>query len=110
MRNQSIIVDKFHGVLKSRLDCDQQCGKISITFDPFLILPLPVPTKKEKNIDVLLVWRDGRKLPVKIHCIYDKAEAKIMHLIEYVKKKINNIGQILLVTSSLFKANTYTTN
>ena len=40
-RNQSIIVDLMYGQLKSTVTC-QECGYISITFDPFLTLPLPI--------------------------------------------------------------------
>ena len=40
-RNQSIIVDLMYGQLKSTVKCND-CGKISITYDPFLTLPLPI--------------------------------------------------------------------
>lgn len=47
-RNESIIVDLFHGQFKSTLVCSI-CDKISITFDPFLMVQLPIPlTKWEK--------------------------------------------------------------
>lgn len=38
-RNQSMIVDYFTGQFKSKLTCPD-CGKISITFDPFMSMPL----------------------------------------------------------------------
>ena len=47
VRNESIIVDLFHGQYKSTLVCNI-CRKISITFDPFMTLSLPIPGKKEK--------------------------------------------------------------
>lgn len=40
-RNQSIIVDLMYGQLKSTVKCSV-CGNISITFDPYLTLPLPI--------------------------------------------------------------------
>jgi len=40
-RNQSIIVDLMYGQLRSTVRC-LECGNISITFDPFLTLSLPV--------------------------------------------------------------------
>ena len=40
-RNQSIIVDLMYGQLKSTVKC-LTCQNISITFDPFLTLPLPI--------------------------------------------------------------------
>ena len=47
IRNESIIVDLFHGQYKSTLVCSQ-CSRVSITFDPFMTLSLPIPGKKEK--------------------------------------------------------------
>jgi len=40
--NQSVIVDLFQGQLRSRLRCPA-CGAVSVTFDPFLSLTLPLP-------------------------------------------------------------------
>ena len=42
-----MIVDLFHGQYKSTLVCSK-CAKVSITFDPFMTLSLPIPGKKEK--------------------------------------------------------------
>lgn len=53
-RNDSIIVDTFHGLLKSTLVCPD-CELISVTFDPFCYLSLPLPMKREKQIDVTFV-------------------------------------------------------
>jgi ubiquitin carboxyl-terminal hydrolase 4/11/15 len=47
IRNESIIVDLFHGQYKSTLVCSQ-CQRVSVTFDPFMTLSLPIPGKKEK--------------------------------------------------------------
>lgn len=41
-RENSIIVDLFHGQFKSEIKC-LTCGKVSITFDPFIFLGLPIP-------------------------------------------------------------------
>lgn len=64
-RNNSIIVDIFHGLLKSTLVCPE-CSKVSITFDPFCYLSLPLPIKKERQIEILLVTRDPLQRPVKV--------------------------------------------
>ncbi|KAL8582060.1 hypothetical protein ACOMHN_028041 [Nucella lapillus] len=50
-RNDSIIVDTFHGLLKSTVQCPD-CQKISVTFDPFCYLSLPMPIKKERQMEV----------------------------------------------------------
>ncbi|CDW85002.1 ubiquitin carboxyl-terminal hydrolase family [Stylonychia lemnae] len=41
-RNMSIIVDLFQGQYKSTLQCPQ-CKRVSITFDPYMSIPLPIP-------------------------------------------------------------------
>jgi ubiquitin carboxyl-terminal hydrolase 4/11/15 len=44
-RENSIIVDLFHGQFKSTIKCPE-CRKISITYDPFMYLGLPIPGNK----------------------------------------------------------------
>lgn len=46
-RNDSIIVDLFHGQYKSTLICSI-CKRVSVTFDPFMTLTVPIPGKKDK--------------------------------------------------------------
>jgi hypothetical protein len=46
-RNQSIIVDLFQGLLKSVVKCPD-CPKVSIKFDPFMYLTLPIPSTRQK--------------------------------------------------------------
>ncbi|XP_056604877.1 ubiquitin carboxyl-terminal hydrolase 15-like isoform X2 [Triplophysa dalaica] len=62
-RNDSIIVDIFHGLFKSTLVCPE-CSKISVTFDPFCYLTLPLPTKKERTLEVYLVRIDPLAKPM----------------------------------------------
>lgn len=57
-RNDSIIVDTFHGLLKSRVVCPD-CKKLSVTFDPFCNLSLPLPQKKDRTIQITYVPYDG---------------------------------------------------
>ncbi|CEL62916.1 ubiquitin carboxyl-terminal hydrolase 4/11/15 [Rhizoctonia solani AG-1 IB] len=55
-RNDSIIVDLFQGMYKSTLVCPE-CEKISITFDPFMYLTLPLPvTKTWRHIIHWVPW------------------------------------------------------
>uniref|UniRef100_A0A6Q2ZMB4 Ubiquitin carboxyl-terminal hydrolase n=1 Tax=Esox lucius TaxID=8010 RepID=A0A6Q2ZMB4_ESOLU len=61
-RNDSIIVDIFHGLFKSTLVCPV-CSKVSVTFDPFCYLTLPLPMKKERSLEVFLVRLDPLAKP-----------------------------------------------
>mmetsp|Transcript_13296 Transcript_13296/g.22575 ORF Transcript_13296/g.22575 Transcript_13296/m.22575 type:complete len:401 (-) Transcript_13296:1271-2473(-) len=56
-RNESIICDLFHGQFKSTLNCSI-CKRISITFDPFLMVNLPIPNVKTENFDCYLIQYD----------------------------------------------------
>ncbi|XP_061770485.1 ubiquitin carboxyl-terminal hydrolase 15-like isoform X4 [Nerophis ophidion] len=62
-RNDSIIVDIFHGLFKSTLVCPV-CAKVSVTFDPFCYLTLPLPMKKERTLEVYLVRLDPLAKPI----------------------------------------------
>uniref|UniRef100_H3B5N3 Ubiquitin carboxyl-terminal hydrolase n=1 Tax=Latimeria chalumnae TaxID=7897 RepID=H3B5N3_LATCH len=64
MRNDSFIVDLFQGQYKSKLHCPV-CSKVSITFDPFLYLPVPLP-QKQKVLTVFYFAKEPHKKPVKI--------------------------------------------
>ena len=46
-RENSIIVDLFQGQFKGTINCPK-CDKISITYDPFMYLGLPIPTNQNK--------------------------------------------------------------
>lgn len=59
-RNNSIIVDWFQGQLKSTLNCPE-CHKISITFDPFMYLSLPLPQTTTRNISLTVAFLDPAK-------------------------------------------------
>nr|XP_060621716.1 ubiquitin carboxyl-terminal hydrolase 4 [Anolis sagrei ordinatus] len=62
LRNDSIIVDIFHGLFKSTLVCPK-CSKVSVTFDPFCYLTLPLPMKKDRTMEVLFVFADPQRKP-----------------------------------------------
>eukprot|EP00299_Pterocystis_sp_00344_P014246 c7048_g1_i1.p1 GENE.c7048_g1_i1~~c7048_g1_i1.p1 ORF type:complete len:485 (+),score=83.00 c7048_g1_i1:60-1514(+) len=49
LRNKSVIVDLFQGQLKSTLQC-MTCSCISVRFDPFMYLSLPIPRIADATI------------------------------------------------------------
>ncbi|KAF5477969.1 hypothetical protein F2P56_004572 [Juglans regia] len=61
-RNDSVIVDVCQGQYKSTLVCPV-CGKISITFDPFMYLSLPMPSTVTRTMTVTMFYGDGSGLP-----------------------------------------------
>lgn len=50
IRNQSYIVDLFHGQYKSKLTCSQ-CNRISITFEPYMMVSVPIVTVNYVDVD-----------------------------------------------------------
>jgi len=83
-RNDSVIVDLFHSLLKSTLVCPE-CGKVSVTFDPTCYLSLPLPVKKERSIDVYLVRLDSEQKTVRYRVIVPKL-GSVQDLIEALAK------------------------
>ncbi|KAL6549259.1 ubiquitin-specific protease [Orobanche hederae] len=61
-RNDSIIVDVCQGQYKSTLVCPV-CNKVSVTFDPFMYLSLPLQSSTSRTMTVTVFTCDGSALP-----------------------------------------------
>ncbi|PON49641.1 Ubiquitinyl hydrolase [Parasponia andersonii] len=61
-RNDSIIVDVCQGQYKSTLVCPV-CNKVSVTFDPFMYLSLPLQSTVTRTMTVTVFTCDGSALP-----------------------------------------------
>lgn len=79
-RDDSVIADLFTGMYKSTLKCPE-CGKVSITFDPFnnLTLPLPVEDMWSESVKFLPL----NDVPVTIEVELPKHSA-IEQLFQYI--------------------------
>ncbi|KAL8144007.1 hypothetical protein V2J09_017039 [Rumex salicifolius] len=64
-RNDSIIVDVCQGQYKSTLICPI-CKKVSVTFDPFMYLTLPLPSSAVRSMTLTVMSTDGSSLPVPV--------------------------------------------
>ncbi len=87
-RNQSIIVDLLHGQYKSKITCPT-CNRISITFDPFNSVSLPIPAKLEKEIDFEFVYANNRKKPVKLSISFPTSSHTVAQLRQETAKILN---------------------
>jgi ubiquitin carboxyl-terminal hydrolase 4/11/15 len=56
-RNRSIVVDHIHGQYRSKLTCPE-CKKISVVFDPFMAIPLPISKPHCARLRVVFVPYD----------------------------------------------------
>ena len=53
-KNRSVIVDTFQGQFKSTVRCFN-CDHVSVTFEPFMYLPVPLPHALEKQVVVTFI-------------------------------------------------------
>uniref|UniRef100_A0A672SU90 ubiquitinyl hydrolase 1 n=1 Tax=Sinocyclocheilus grahami TaxID=75366 RepID=A0A672SU90_SINGR len=88
MRNDSFIVDLFQGQYKSKLVCPV-CSKVSITFDPFLYLPVPLP-QKQKVLTVFYFAKDPHKKPVKFLVSVSKVNSSTTEVLDSISRSVRN--------------------
>lgn len=62
-RNKSIVVDLFQGQLKSCVRC-LQCDHVSVRFDPYTFLSLPIPMDNSIYVECIVVTLNGL-VPIK---------------------------------------------
>ncbi|XP_066474519.1 ubiquitin carboxyl-terminal hydrolase 19 isoform X3 [Tiliqua scincoides] len=86
MRNDSFVVDLFQGQYKSKLVCPV-CSKVSITFDPFLYLPVPLP-QKQKVLTVYYFAKEPHKKPVKFLVSISKENSTAMEVLDSVSHSV----------------------
>lgn len=92
-RNRSIIVDLLVGQYKSTLICPD-CKKISITFDPYMSVSLPLPNYQLISFQFYLIARDSRELPLKITFMLPSTNTSAQlkeELLRHIKKDPEHI-------------------
>lgn len=86
--NKSIIVDTFQGQFKSTVKCSN-CNHISVTFEPFMYLALPLPFALQRQVVVSFFSAPDSDLGIQYHCPvkflitvnkYDKVSKVILEL------------------------------
>uniref|UniRef100_A0A8B9LHC2 Ubiquitin carboxyl-terminal hydrolase n=1 Tax=Astyanax mexicanus TaxID=7994 RepID=A0A8B9LHC2_ASTMX len=100
-RNDSVIVDTFHGLFKSTLVCPE-CQKVSVTFDPFCYLSVPLPISKERVMEVFFVSLDPLSKPVQHRVVVPKA-GKVIDLCTALSQATN----IPMVVADVFNHRFY---
>nr|XP_023681613.1 ubiquitin carboxyl-terminal hydrolase 19 isoform X2 [Paramormyrops kingsleyae] len=86
LRNDSFIVDLFQGQYKSKLVCPI-CSKVSITFDPFLYLPVPLP-QKQKILTVFYFAKEPHKTPIKFLVSVSKENSSTAEVLESISRSV----------------------
>ncbi|KAF6725350.1 Ubiquitin carboxyl-terminal hydrolase 15 [Oryzias melastigma] len=103
-RNDSVIVDKFHGLFKSTLVCPE-CRKVSVTFDPFCYLSVPLPVSKERVMEVFFVSLDPSAKPVQHRVVVPKA-GKVSDLCAALSD-MTNVPPTQMVVADVFNHRFY---
>ncbi|KAI5786996.1 hypothetical protein DFH27DRAFT_528216 [Peziza echinospora] len=98
-RNDSAVADLFGGLYKSTLVCPT-CNKVSITFDPFMDLTLPLPVESLWSREILF-YRKGGQPVLKVPVDMEK-NGNIRGLKEYIARKFN-IDPKKLLASEIYK-------
>jgi ubiquitin carboxyl-terminal hydrolase 4/11/15 len=102
-RNDSPIVDLFHGQFKSTITCPE-CLRVSTTFDPFTNLSLPIP--KLKKVDLFYVPKSNLKKTTKLS-IFISQEALFFDIHDYLQQhldfKVNKIRCLLIANNECIK-------
>ena len=83
LRNDSVVVDLFQGIYKSTLVCPI-CAHVSVTFDPFSDLSLPLPFRSYWTHDIFFVPLQG---PIRKINLEFEQNASIGHLVAYFAKR-----------------------
>lgn len=94
-RNDSIIVDLFQGQYKSRLECPA-CKTVSVVFDPFMYLSVPLPVEKVILLNVTIVFLDAKKNPTN-YGIVVPSDTKIFDFLKLVSKKAETEKDLKMV-------------
>jgi len=93
MRNRSKIQELMHGQFKSTLVCPD-CKKVSITFDPYMMLSLPIPYDEYCKFFLYFIYADSKRIPNKItfniltNTSYEDIIEKLSQLTKVPKSRI----------------------
>ncbi|KAJ1959244.1 hypothetical protein GGI12_004434, partial [Dipsacomyces acuminosporus] len=87
-RNDSVVVDLFQGQYKSTLVCPV-CDNVSVTFDPFMYLTLPLPIKRQKWINATFIPANPSVHATKMHLLVKKDDA-----VKQLKQVVGHLKQV----------------
>lgn len=101
MRNDSVIVDLFQGQYRSTLVCPE-CGKVSIKFDPFMYLTLPLPNKSTWKHAVIFVPYDSSE-PIKSVNLMLSGESSISRIKQELAGMFGVSGPSKIIGGELYQ-------
>lgn len=75
-RENSFITDNFYGQFKSKLTCPV-CAKVSITFEPFSNLLMPLPSPKQAHI-CIVITKERQPMKIKLYFREDETADEVL--------------------------------
>ncbi len=96
-RNQSKINDLMGGQYRSEVKCPD-CNNISVTFDPFLIFAVPIPSCEAKSINLYYFYSNYQTETLKITLTSKNNQVKELRE-DLASKTKTNVNQILFFVS-----------
>jgi ubiquitin carboxyl-terminal hydrolase 4/11/15 len=102
LRNKSVVVDLMYGQYKSRLDCPK-CTKVSVTFDPFLMVPLPIPQNSTKTIELRYIPDHIKNIKIEIQ--YEKDNnPKMQDIVDIAAKRLGVSNKMIISGSTYYSS------
>ncbi|VEU22888.1 DEKNAAC103988 [Brettanomyces naardenensis] len=101
-RNNSIVIDLFVGQYKSTLICPE-CNHVSITFDPYNDLTLPLPIARKWHHRVKILPHEGEPQSFEVELL---RSSNFYDLKEYVSKAMN-VPMNELICLEVFQSQVY---
>lgn len=93
-REDSKVLENFMGQVKSRVQCcEEGCGRVSTTFDPFMYLSVPIPGSSERTLQLTFVPLDPTS-PAKTMSITLPKTSVVSELTRKVKAQLEKLGII----------------
>ncbi|XVF76057.1 hypothetical protein PTKIN_Ptkin13bG0235800 [Pterospermum kingtungense] len=100
-RNDSIIVDTCQGQYRSILVCPI-CKKVSVTFDPFMYLTLPLPSTTMRTMTLTVFSTNGTMLPAPFTVTVPKY-GRLKDLIDSLSMACSLRNDEILLVAEIYK-------
>jgi len=85
-KNRTVVAHSFQGQFKNTVICSE-CGHLSVSFEPFMYLSLPLPRALDRQIEVVVCLLDN-DIPV-THLITLSQHDRVQHLRDALSAKLN---------------------
>ncbi|KAL7273702.1 hypothetical protein RUND412_003422 [Rhizina undulata] len=104
-RNDSAVADLFGGLYQSTLVCPE-CEKVSITFDPFMDLTLPLPVANFWSKEIYFFPKDASKSRMLRVSVEMEKNNSLKSLKEYIGRKMG-VDPNMIMGSEVYKSKFY---